>query len=453
MRAIPLGVHQRLAALHADHKRIARGAAWVALFVLVGKLAGAAKEMAVAYRYGVSGVVDAYQLATTLVTWLPGTLVSVIAVVLIPMLVRLRRQDATDHTLFLQEIQGATVLLGGLFILASIVLGPLVLAHLAATLPEGTRQMARQLTFGMAPVALLTLMIGVSAARLQAREKQINTLLESVPAAAILGFVLLWPMDADIAPLLWGTLLGFVLQTAWLVQLARRADGQSARPRYSWRSPHWSEFYKAAGIMAIGQFVMSFITPLDQYFAAQLGDSAIATLSYANRVVALLLGLGSMAVARAILPVLSAIATEGDGRRARSVALRWSGILFVLGGLTMALGWLLAPQIIRTLFERGAFTAQDSVVVAAVLRWSLLQVPFYFAGLVLVQYLASQGRFISISLAACANLLVKATFNAALMPAMGVGGIALATSGMYLVTMVLLLLASIDRFSRGHLER
>lgn len=51
----------------------------MSLFVLLGKLAGAVKEMAVAYRYGVSGVVDAYQLAFTVVTWIPGTLVSVIA--------------------------------------------------------------------------------------------------------------------------------------------------------------------------------------------------------------------------------------------------------------------------------------------------------------------------------------------------------------------------------------
>ena len=53
-------LRQRYALLDAAHKRIAHGAAWVFLFVLIGKLAGAVKETAVAYRYGVSGVVDAY---------------------------------------------------------------------------------------------------------------------------------------------------------------------------------------------------------------------------------------------------------------------------------------------------------------------------------------------------------------------------------------------------------
>ena len=431
MRLIPPKISQRLAALHPDHKRIARGAVWVSLFVLLGKLAGAAKEMAVAYRYGVSGVVDAYQLAFTVVTWMPGTLVSVIGMVVIPILVRLRQRDAADRALFLEEMHGTMLMLGGLFILASVFLGPLALAHLAANLSDETQQMARQLIFGMAPVALLAMAIKLFAARLQAEEKQVNNLLESVPAAAICCFVLLWPKGGVIAPLLWGVLLGYVVQTAWLAYLARQADGQSARPRWSWRSSHWPEFYQAVGVMAIGQFVMSLITPMDQYFAAQLGDSAIATLSYANRVIALLIGLGSVAVSRATLPVFSEIAALGDWARARNMALKWSGLMFVLGGGVTIVGWFIAPWVIGLLFQRGAFTAEDTVVVAAVFRWSLVQLPFYFAVLVLVQLMASRNRFGVMSVFAATNFLAKLGFNLLLVPWMGIEGIALATSLMY----------------------
>jgi len=431
MKFIPSKIKQRFAALHSDHKRIARSAVWVSLFSLLGKLAGAAKEMAVAYRYGVSGVVDAYQLAFTVVTWIPGTLVSVIGVVLIPILVRLRQQDSKDRALFLEEMHGTVLILGGLFMLVSVLLGPPALAYLAAGLSEETRQMARQLIFGMAPVALLILTIKVLAARLQAQEKQVNTLLESMPAAAICGFILFWPKGAEIVPLLWGVLLGFVVQTAWLAYLAQRADGQSFRFRWSWRSSHWPEFYQAVGVMAIGQFVMSFITPLDQYFAAQLGDSAIATLSYGNRLIALLNGLGSLAVSRATLPVFSEIAALGDWARARRMALKWSGLMFAIGGGAAAVCWLTAPWIIKLLFERGAFTANDTVVVAAVFRWSLIQLPFYFSVLVLVQLMASCNRFGVMSIFAATNFLVKLGFNLLLTPWMGIEGIALATSLMY----------------------
>lgn len=46
--------------------------AWVALFVLLGSFARAAKEMAIAYRYGVSAEVDAYLFVFNLVSWPVG---------------------------------------------------------------------------------------------------------------------------------------------------------------------------------------------------------------------------------------------------------------------------------------------------------------------------------------------------------------------------------------------
>ena len=41
----------RLRNAHPDHHAIALGVAWVALFVFFGKIAGAAKEMAVAWYF------------------------------------------------------------------------------------------------------------------------------------------------------------------------------------------------------------------------------------------------------------------------------------------------------------------------------------------------------------------------------------------------------------------
>jgi putative peptidoglycan lipid II flippase len=424
-------LRRRIAALQPDHKRIAKGAAWVALFVLVGKLAGAAKEIAVAYRYGVSGPVDAYQLATTLITWLPGTLVSVLSIVLVPMFVRLRQQDAAERRLFFRELQGSVLLIGTVLSAAGILLALFGLPILAGKLSPATRQMAWQFVIGMAPVALLTLMIGVYAARLMARERQANTLLESVPAATILVFVLLWAPGVDIGPLLWGTLVGIAAQSAWLSRLARRADGESARPLFSWRSPHWHELRSAAAVMAVGQFVMSFITPLDQYTAALLGDSSIATLGYANRVIALLLGLGAMAIGRAALPVMADLAAAGQTARAHRIAIQWAVLMLVAGTVVAAVGWLLAPWAIQLLFERGAFTAHDTEIVAGVFRWGLVQVPFYFTALVFVQLLASRGRYDAIALFAASNLAVKFVLNFALSARMGIAGIALATGLMY----------------------
>src|SRR5690606_17686004 len=118
---------QRLAGLHADHRRIAKGAARVAFFLLLGKAAGALKEMAVAYRYGVSDVVDAYQFTLTMAGWLPVTIVGALSVVLIPVLVRTRREGRAARARFLGELQGWVLVLGVALAVSSYVAWPYLL--------------------------------------------------------------------------------------------------------------------------------------------------------------------------------------------------------------------------------------------------------------------------------------------------------------------------------------
>jgi putative peptidoglycan lipid II flippase len=104
----------------------------------------------------------------------------------------------------------------------------------------------------------------------------------------------------------------------------------------------------------------------------------------------------------------------------------------------MLVSWLLAPWGVKLLFERGAFTAEDTMIVAEVLRYGLTQLPFYFAAIVLVSLLSSQGRYLAIALVAGSNLLVKLATMAILTPALGINGIALSTTIMYAASFLLL---------------
>ncbi|MFA4913844.1 MAG: lipid II flippase MurJ [Burkholderiaceae bacterium] len=423
--------------VHADHRRIFKGAVRVALFLVLGKAAGALKEMAVAYRYGISDAVDAYQFTMTMATWLPVTIVGVLSVVLIPVLVKLRRAEAHDRVRFIRELQGA-VALCAVALAALIWVGwPFVLDALGGGLNPVVRDMTGPLMTAFAPVAALMLIAGVAAARLRARERHVNTLLDSMPAVFTLCWVMLAGANPGVGPLAWGTLTGYLVQTLWLVWLAKRADFNLwGAPAWGMRSAHWPDLVRAAGIMLIGQVAMSFVGPIDQYTAANLGANANATLGYAARLLSLVLGIGAVSVGRAALPVLADVQARGDGARARTVALKWSVWMLGAGAVAVAVGWALAPWGVALLFERGAFTAADTAAVAEVFRWGLLQLPFYFGVLILVQLLASQNRYRIMATIAVANFGLKAVLNMALAPVMGTPGIMLATSCMYALSYV-----------------
>jgi peptidoglycan biosynthesis protein MviN/MurJ (putative lipid II flippase) len=286
----------------------------------------------------------------------------------------------------------------------------------------------------LALLAPLGMLISLFSAWMLAAGRHANTLLESVPALAIFVALLAIP-GGGVEPLVWGTLAGFAFHLASLaVPLAQRSEIEA--PRFTRLSPQWPAFWQGFGIMLVGQALMSFISIIDQFFAASLGTGAIATLSYANRILALILGLGAMAVARATLPVFSQAQAQG-GEQLHRVALHWVRLLFVLAVVAMIVGWWLAPWAVELLFEHGAFTARDTEVVTEVFRYGLAQVPFYISSMVLVSLLASQARYRAIAAVAGINLIVKMAANFSIVPWLGMKGIVLGTAFMYAASLTL----------------
>ena len=64
--------------------------------MLIAKFAGAAKEMAVAWRYGVSATVDAYVFVFNLINMPVSIWFSVLTVVLIPIIAKYRISDRVN---------------------------------------------------------------------------------------------------------------------------------------------------------------------------------------------------------------------------------------------------------------------------------------------------------------------------------------------------------------------
>lgn len=429
-------IQARVLTAHPDHLAIARSMAWVAVFVLLGSVARAAKEMTIAYRYGISATVDAYLFVFNLVAWPVGVWFSVLTVVLVPLAARIGQDGSVERQHFRSELLGFTLLLG-LALACLMWLGlPVLLDSSFTGLPHATLALAMDMTPMLTLLAPLGVIISLFSAWMLVAGRHTNTLLESVPALVILGVLLAFP-GGGAEPLVWGTLAGLALH---LVSLAVPLvlKGEIEAPRFTRQSPQWTPFWQGFGIMLVGQALMSLTGIIDQFFAAYLGTGGIAALSYANRILALILGVGALAVSRATLPVFSHALAQGD-EQVHRVAIYWVRLLFGMGVVTMLASWWLAPWGVKLFFERGAFTAQNTLIVVEILRYGLVQLPFYFAGLALVSYLSSRRLYIWLLWSGVIGLCFKLLGNAIFIPAFGVGGIALATAFMYAANFVFFL--------------
>jgi peptidoglycan biosynthesis protein MviN/MurJ (putative lipid II flippase) len=149
---------------------------------------------------------------------------------------------------------------------------------------------------------------------------------------------------------------------------------------------------------------------------------------------ALVLGLTSVVVGRAMLPVFASV---GDLGVSFALAQRWAWRFGVLGALCAAALVMTAEWAVMLLFERGAFTANDTQEVAQVLRVLALQLPFYLFGIVLVQWLGAAGKAFWLFMAAVVGFLAK-LFSAWVWFDLWGQGLAASTALMYAVSSIMI---------------
>lgn len=413
-----------------EHRQILGGMLAIAGLAGVAKIIGAAKEIVVAAHFGTGPDVDAYQLLFSLLSWPTGVLTGVAATVIIPLLVKADLSDAAEGLRFRRELWGATLLVSlGLGVLAA----ALTWAGAAGGwlgADAGMRQAVAQQALPLALMLPFAVAFVPFGAFLIADRKPINNLLEATPAAIIVLALFAAPASGPWA-LVAGTVVGMALQLA-LGMLLQAPERRVVRPSLDFRSPHWRVLAASVGVVLLSQAMTGVTSVFDQLWAADLGSGANAALGYAGRLTSLAATLGATAVARATLPVFARLGVEAPEAQAR-MARQWSAVMGGLGLVAVVVGWAAAPFAVELLFQRGAFTAEDTQLVTEVLRYSLIQLPFYFSSMVLVQQLASNGRFSAFLKIGLINLVTKVAALAVLAPTLGLAGIALSTAVMYAV--------------------
>jgi putative peptidoglycan lipid II flippase len=258
-----------------------------------------------------------------------------------------------------------------------------------------------------------------------------------------------------VAALAAGTLLGTFLQLAcfpfeWAQLLGRRSRERVA----SGAVRHLLGQYLP--VVASG-VLMSAAPLIDQAMAATLAHGSISTLAFGQKLPALILMVSALALSTAVLPHLSEMVAGEDWAGVRDTVRavrRWLVVIFV--PLTLGLIVVSRP-LVALIFERGAFSAADVAPVALVQSALLLQVPFFLVGTLYVRLISALGRNSILLWGTVISLSVKVGCNLLLMRWLGVTGIALSTSVVYVVACAFLALqahrAAAQRIAGGGLAQ
>ncbi|MDI7864730.1 murein biosynthesis integral membrane protein MurJ [Rhizobiaceae bacterium n13] len=173
----------------------------------------------------------------------------------------------------------------------------------------------------------------------------------------------------------WGVLVAGVLQLAVVYGGVRHA-GMSI----GFKFPRFTPNVKRLLVLAIPAAVTGGITQINQLVGQAIAsgkEGAIAALQYADRIYQLPLGVVGVAVGVVLLPELSRALKGGHLKEAGNLQNRSIEFVLFLTLPAAAALWVLSDEIIRVLYERGAFNEHNTAIVGGILAIYGLGLPAF----------------------------------------------------------------------------
>lgn len=404
----------------------------VAMLTVVGKIVSFVKDAVVAAKLGTADDLDAFMLVFGFFSFAATVLAGGLPEAFVPAYAEWRERKGQRRADRL-GVQVAVWHLAALLVcgLGLILVAPALIAWATPGFGAAKQRLAVRLLIGLLPFLLCFGMAHHLSAWLRAGKEFL--LAASAPLLVPLGIVIALVMAGDGVnawTLVHGTVWGSV---AHLLVLLFAHARRLPKSLLWWRCclRHWEpglrKVLRNATPFLLGGVAFGSAAVVDQTMAAWLSAGSVAVLGYSDKLCAVVLAVTAGPAADVLFPHFSELVARRDWGGLRRRLFTSAGII-VSAALPMTLLLcLFAPWIVSTLFERGAFGAQDTMRVAEVLRFAAFQIPFYILGTVAARVaVALQAARLMLTIAFSA-LVLNASLNWLLMRPLGTAGIALST--------------------------
>jgi putative peptidoglycan lipid II flippase len=420
--------------------RIFRALLTVGSFTALAKIGGGAKVIVTARYFGTSDALDAFLIAFVLPSFVADTAAGSLIPSLMPTYIEVRQKQGRETALRLYRgvLAGSAILLALLAVLLGLC-ASFLLPLLASGFSPAKLALTRSLFYCLLPWLPMSGLIVTWRAVLNAGES--FALAAAAPITTpLITILLLITSGPSVWALAIGTLVGVAAEAA-ILACSVRSRGYAMMPHWSGWSPELRQVVGQYLPMMAGTVIVCGAALIDQAMAATLGAGSVSALTYGNKLANVALSIGAAALGTAVLPHFSRMITARDGVGLRNTLMTFSGLVAVATvPAVIFLAWLSEP-LVRLFFQRGAFTAAETQIVATVQTCSLVQIPFAVL-LGMAVKLASSLKANRLMLqTALLSIVVNVAGDIVLMRWIGVAGIALAGALVHASALLLLSMA------------
>ena len=394
--------------------------------------------LVIAMWFGVGDITDAWYWALAFPTFALVLASTSLGTAATPAMAAVRTSDPARLPRFIGGLLTWTTIGATLLGLVICIAAPAALPAVTA-FPTPTRVLASTFLWELLPFMVLTSAGAVLRVACEVHGLfRIVAVTPLVRATVVIGttWALLDPIGAHALP--WGLVAGEVVQLVWWGGWLR-AVGVRVRPDLR-LDPAVRQVGRDLAPILGGEVLVALNLVVDKAFAGTLEPGSVATLEYADRARVIpqtLLESTLVMVAYATWSNLRASGRIDRARAAVDQALRWTLALSAAPVAGMFIGRFV---LVSLLYERGAFTPDDTAATAGVLAWYLPGVVPNLLGILAVRAHVVERNLRLVLGLGMASLCANAAFNAILIKPMGLEGLALATTlnmalvpGIYLV--------------------
>ncbi len=356
--------------------KAAKSALLLIIFTMGSKVLGFLREMLIANKFGSGMKTDTFFIALSAATLIGEFLRSSVSTTFIPVISEIEakegRQGKIKHT---NNLINVILLISLILVILATVGTPLIIRIMASGFKGEQFNLAVKLTRIGLPIIIINGLIGVLLGYLQSEEKFNTTAVIGFPVNFVYIFYLLFLSSRfGIVGLMAASVIAYFSQV--LIQVPElRKGGFRYKAIFDLKDKYIKKILYLSLPVILGSTINDINVIIDKTLASGLVDGSISALNYANRLNTLILSVFVTAITTVVFPLLAKEFSKDniDGVK-KIMGYGVNLILIITIPATVGL-IILARPIVEVAFQRGAFTANDTLMTTSALV-------FYSIGLV-----------------------------------------------------------------------
>ncbi|MCF0150470.1 MAG: murein biosynthesis integral membrane protein MurJ [Firmicutes bacterium] len=412
-------------------------AVFMAVLTLFSKVLSFVREMVLANYFGAGIITDAYVMAQSIPNSLLAAVISAVGISYMPNFSKkLELEGEESANLFTSQLVNLQLLIIAAVVAAgSVFAGPLV--NLFA--PGFSEEAAALTAWYLRPafcVLFFTMLAYIFGAWLNYKGIFLPQMVFGILQNVVLIIIVAVSASVDYHLLILGPLFGYgvygVLHVLWA-----RKNGFRYTPNFSLNEAV-SDVLRLAIPVFLGGYVNQINLAIDKMLASGLTTGCVSALNYANQIINSISALTVTIFVTILYPRLNKAFVQGEYERMSSLSERGIRLICVLS-VPFSMGLICyASDVIRVIFERGAFDPQATVLTASALSFYSVGLAFLSVNTLITKIYYSMHDTKTAVRCSAVSVLLNIVLNLVLVRYMAHAGLALATSISHMANTVLL---------------